>query len=109
MIAVLLILIPLIGGLALFAVKSESGAKGLALTASLATLIVSLLGLTVMKDASYLHYDAEWLPALNSRFHIGLDGMGQLLCLLSAISFPVIFIATWNNTYKNAPRFYALM
>ncbi|HEY4148966.1 MAG TPA: NADH-quinone oxidoreductase subunit M, partial [Chitinophagaceae bacterium] len=78
-------------------------------TISLATLNVSVLGLTVFRDAAHTTFNAEWLPALNSRFHIGLDGMGQLLCLLTAISFPIIFIATWNNTYKDAPRFYALM
>jgi NADH-quinone oxidoreductase subunit M len=32
-----------------------------------------------------------------------------LLCLLTAISFPLIFVATWNNSYKEANRFYALM
>ena len=35
--------------------------------------------------------------------------MGQLLCLLTAISFPLIFIATWNRNYKNAHNFFALM
>jgi NADH-quinone oxidoreductase subunit M len=109
MIAVLLILIPLIGGLALFAVKSESGAKGFALLAAFATMVVSLLGLTLLKDPANLQYNVEWLPMLGSRFNVSLDGMGQLLCLLTAISFPLIFIATWNNTYKNANRFYALM
>ena len=109
MIAVLLILVPLIGGLVLFAVKNEGSAKGLALFISIATLVVSLLGLTVMKTAGNLNCDVSWLPMLNSRFHIGLDGMGQLLCLLTAISFPIIFVSTWNNTYKDANRFYALM
>ena len=93
----------------MFAVKNDSMAKGLALFAAIATLVVSILGLTALKQPVYLQYDAEWLPALNCRFHIALDGMGQLLCLLTAISFPVIFIAVSKNTYKNAPRFYALM
>ena len=109
MIAVLLILVPLIGGLALFTIKNEGSAKSIALFASIAVLVVSVLGLTVMNSHSYLNCDVSWLPMLNSRFHIGLDGMGQLLCLLTAISFPLIFIATWNNTYKDANRFYALM
>ena len=109
MIAVLLILIPLIGGLALFTVKSETTARALALFAGIATLVVSVLGLTALKQPINLQYDAEWLPALNTRFHIALDGMGQLLCLLTAISFPLIFIAISKNTYKNAARFYGLM
>ena len=109
MIAVLLILIPLIGGLALFAVKNEDSAKGIALFISTGVLVVSLLGLTVMKSYSNLNCNVSWLSLLNSRFHIGLDGMGQLLCLLTSFSFPLIFVSTWNNTYKDANRFYALM
>jgi NADH-quinone oxidoreductase subunit M len=109
MIAVLLILIPLIGGLALFSVKNEGAAKGVALLAGIGVLAVSLLGLTTMNNAANLQYNAPWLPMLNASFHIGLDGMGQLLCLLTAISFPLIFIATRNNNYKQPHRFYALM
>jgi NADH-quinone oxidoreductase subunit M len=109
MVAVLLILVPLIAGLALFAVKSDAAAKGFALFASITVLVVSLLGLTVMNSQSDLFFDASWLEMLNSRFRVGLDGMGQLLCLLTAMSFPLIFLSTWNNTYKDANRFYALM
>lgn len=35
--------------------------------------------------------------------------MGQLLCLLTAISYPLIFIATWHTSYKKAKNFFALM
>ncbi len=109
MIAVLLILIPLLGGLILFGIRQDAAAKALALLLTLAVLAVSLLGLTVLNNRTQLYCNVSWLPMLNSRFSIGLDGMGQLLCLLNAISFPLIFIATWKNTYVNAPRFYALM
>ncbi|MFT3933097.1 MAG: NADH-quinone oxidoreductase subunit M [Chitinophagaceae bacterium] len=109
MVAVLLILVPLIAGLALFAVKSEAAAKSFALFTSIIVLVISLLGLTVLNSPANLQYSAAWMPQLNSNFHVGLDGMGQLLCFLTAVSFPLIFIATWNNTYKNANRFYALM
>lgn len=110
MIPVLLILIPLVVGLALFAVKEAGIAKGISLFATIAVLTVSLYGLAAVKAGQpALSCDISWLPMLNSRFHVGLDGMGQLLCLLTAISFPLIFISTWNNTYKDANRFYALM
>ena len=109
MVAVLLILVPLIAGLGLFAVKSSNSARSLALVVSIAVLAVSLLGLTVINSHNDLNCDVSWLPMLNSRFHIGLDGMGQLLCLLTAISFPLIFVSTWSNTYKDGNRFYALM
>ncbi|MEP6746782.1 MAG: NADH-quinone oxidoreductase subunit M [Bacteroidota bacterium] len=109
MVAVLLILIPLIGGLLLFAVKNESSAKSIALFASICVLAASMLGLSIMNSHDNLNCNVSWLPMLNSRFHIGLDGMGQLLCLLTSISFPLILISAWNNNYKNANRFYALM
>jgi NADH-quinone oxidoreductase subunit M len=35
--------------------------------------------------------------------------MGQLLTLLTAFSFPLIFVATYNTSYKNANAFYGLM
>lgn len=77
--------------------------------ASIITLVVSLTGLTLPNGDAHLQFDVQWLPSLNSRFTVGLDGMGQLLCLLTAISFPVIFVATWDDEYKNARNFYALM
>ncbi len=109
MIPVLLILIPLLGGLISFFFKNERSVRSWALFSSLAALLVSLLGVTVLKDAKYLAYQAEWMGFLNSSFSVKLDGMGQLLCLLNAVAFPVIFIATWRSQYKNAHNFFALM
>lgn len=109
MIPLLLILIPLLSGLALFAWKNDGATKNASLIASIVTLIVSLAGFTILKNASALVYNVEWMPALGSRFRIELDGMGQILCLLTALSFPLIFIATYKNEYKGANRFYALM
>lgn len=109
MIPVLLVVIPLLSGLALFAYKDAKGSKNVSLLSSVIILIISLLGFTVLKNTANLSYNIEWMPALGSRFRVELDGMGQILCLLTAISFPLIFIATYKNEYKNANRFYALM
>jgi NADH-quinone oxidoreductase subunit M len=109
MIPVLLIVIPLLSGLAAFLFKQEKSAKAWALFSSVATLVVSVLGLTVLNKAGNLHTEMEWLPLLGSNFSVGLDGMGQILCLLTAIAFPVIFVATWNTSYRNARSFFGLM
>ena len=109
MIALLLILIPLLSGLLAFFLKKENNARAWALFSSLFTLTVSLLGLTAMSNENNLHFKVEWLPDLGSSFSIGLDGMGQLLCLLTAISFPMIFISTWHHGYKKAHNFFGLM
>jgi NADH-quinone oxidoreductase subunit M len=109
MIALLMILIPLLSGVAAFFFKKENAAKGWALLSSFATVTVSILGLTLLNKTELLQFKCDWLPGLGSTFSIRLDGMGQLLCLLTAISFPLIFIATWNRTYKKAHNFFALM
>jgi NADH-quinone oxidoreductase subunit M len=99
----------LLSGVAAFFFKKENTAKGWALLSSFATATVSILGLTILNKTDLLQFKCDWLPGLGSSFSIQLDGMGQLLCLLTAISFPLIFITTWDRVYKNAHNFFALM
>lgn len=108
MIPVLLLLIPLLSGLLLFFLRNGQTAKLLALLSSILILAVSISGLTFFKGSDALEANLEWL-SIGSRFHVALDGMGQLLCLLTAISFPIIFIATYQNEYSKPNNFYALM
>ena len=109
----LLIWLPLMAGILSFFIKKESIAKDWALLASIGTLIISLVSLLYSSDteknfaASNVSY--VWLQSLGSSFAVGLDGMGRLLTLLTAVSFPLIFIITYNKEYKNAKAFYGLM
>ena len=109
MIPVLLILVPLLSGFTSFFIKSESGAKSWSLFSVIITLVISILGLTILNHPAQLMTDTEWQPLMGSRFTVKLDGMGQLLCLLTAVSFPLIFIATWFTKYDKPNDFYALM
>src|SRR6476661_10941305 len=109
MIPVFLLVIPLVSGLAAFFFKDEKAVRTWALFSSLLTLTVSILGLTVFKNASYLQFHANWISSINTSFSVRLDGMGQILCLLTAISFPLVFISTWNSVYKKSNNFFALM
>ncbi|NOT49695.1 MAG: NADH-quinone oxidoreductase subunit M [Chitinophagaceae bacterium] len=109
MIPVLLILIPLLTGFAAFFIKNEKQVKSWALFSGIITLGISLTGLLLIKDSTYLQQNCEWLSSLGSSFSVKLDGMGQLLCLLTAIVYPLIFIATWDNSYKRSNNFFALM
>lgn len=109
MIAFLLILIPLATGLLTFLIKEEKTAKGFAFFASLATLAVSLLGITQMNTESHLNFSAPWMNSLGSSFTLKIDGMGQVLCLLTAVAYPLTFLGTWQAAPKKANRFFALM
>ncbi|HEX4852010.1 MAG TPA: NADH-quinone oxidoreductase subunit M, partial [Puia sp.] len=109
MIPILLIVIPLASAFVGFFIKSSNGARSWSLFSSILTLIVSIVGLPMDPANANLHCNVEWLPMLNSRFAVGLDGLGQILTFLTAISFPIIFIATWRDEYRNARNFYGLM
>lgn len=108
MIPVLLLLIPLVSGLIAFFLKGANTAKNGALISSVITLVVSLVGV-YSNGADQLFYNGLWLPQLGSSFAIGMDGMGKMLCLLTAISFPLVIAATYNNQYSNAKQFYGLL
>jgi NADH-quinone oxidoreductase subunit M len=107
MIPVLLIVVPILTGFITFFLKEERSAKAFALLSSVATLAIALIGAS--SHGKILSYDAPWLPMLNSRFTLSLDGMGKMLTLLTAISFPIIFASTYNNKYKNPNAFYGFM
>lgn len=108
MIPVLLIVVPIITGFITFFIKEERSAKAFALLSSVATLAIILTGIALHNDKQ-LSYDAQWLPMLGSRFSVSLDGMGKMLTLLTAVSFPIIFASTYHNKYKNANAFYGFM
>src|ERR1700756_3088317 len=99
----------LVRGVAGFFLKSARAARSWALFSSLITLAVALWGLSVEKDSTLLRASVEWLPDLGSRFSVRLDGLSTILSLLVAVSFPIIFIATWRDEYKRAWNFYGLM
>ena len=109
MIPILLIVIPLASGLAAFFFKNANAVRSWVLFSSLITLAVSILGLTVLKNESYLQYHANWMSSINTSFSVRLDGLGQILCLLTSVSFPLVFISTWNTQYKKPNNFFALM
>lgn len=109
MIVLLLILLPLIGGLISFFLKGGNQARGWSLLVSIATLVVAISGLTIAKQPEYLNFSTAWMGSLGSRFSIALDGMSQILCLLTAIAYPLIIIATWNTTYRKGNNFFGLL
>ena len=109
MIALLLIVVPLIAGLASFFIKTERDAKSISLFASIVTLGVALFGVSGYANAGQLAWDATWLPSLGARFSLGLDGMGKMLCLLNAMAFPLILGAVYGNSYAKPGNFYGLM
>ena len=109
MIPVLLILIPLLTGLAAFFFKQDKTIRIWSLGVSLLTLGVSIAGFSLKEGSMELAFSGEWMQTIGSSFSVKLDGMGKLLCLLNAIAYPLVILATWNSSYKKANNFFALM
>jgi NADH-quinone oxidoreductase subunit M len=108
MVPVLLIGIPLLAGLIGFSLK-DTVSKSWALFASFLVLGVVIAGICMAGDDKMLQINEPWMESLGARFAIGLEGPGKILCVLTALAFPVIFISTWKEDYKKANNFFALM
>src|SRR5215208_2206346 len=109
MIALLLFLVPLVGGLLSFFLKNDKTVRTWALLISVIGLFLAVATSAWVKSAEQLSFSTPWMGSLGSRFSLKLDGLSQILCLLTAVAYPVIFIATWKSSYKKSNNFFALM
>ena len=109
MIPVLLILIPLLAGVLTFFFRNDKVVRSWGFAASLVVLAISVYGVSLSDDSSLLTAKTDWLQSLGSSFFVRIDGVGKILTLLTAVSFPIIFTSTWNTQYKKSNSFYALM
>jgi len=103
------ILIPLLTGLLVFAIKSPLLVKQVTLYSSVVLAGLVLFACTQPLSSHYLHHHAGWLASLNANFDLALDGPGKITTLLTAVSFPIIFLATWNNRYESSSSYYGLL
>ncbi|GAC1421576.1 MAG: NADH-quinone oxidoreductase subunit M [Flavisolibacter sp.] len=109
MVVFLLLLIPLTGGLFSFLIKKEPHARSWSFVISIIILVVSIYANLASTAADQLHFEAAWMGSLGSSFSLKMDGLSQILCLLTAVSYPVILLATWKTSYRKANNFFALM
>ncbi|GAA4727675.1 complex I subunit 4 family protein [Flavisolibacter ginsenosidimutans] len=109
MIVLLLFLVPLIGGLVSFFLREDKAIRGWALLVSFVALALAIVGNVSSTAETSLQYSTPWLGTLNSNFALKLDGLGKILCLLTAVAYPVIFLSTWNSTYRKPYNFFGLM
>lgn len=108
MILLLFILLPLISGIACFFWKNES-VKGWALITSLVTLVLAFLACQQRMDGQVLEYNGSWINSLGARLWLSASGTNLVLVLLTAIVYPIVFIAQWNKPLADSHRFMGLM
>jgi NADH-quinone oxidoreductase subunit M len=108
MIVLLLFLVPLLGGLLSFFLRNDKTVRSWTLVVSLLTLLLAIAGVTG-RTPEVLRFNANWMGSLGSSFALQLDGLSQILCLLTAIAYPLILVATWKSEYRKPNNFFALL
>jgi NADH-quinone oxidoreductase subunit M len=109
----LLTLVSLAGGLAIIGLPSRQGklARGCALGISLVSLAITLALWALFQNGSgemqfvELH---DWIPSLAVQYHVGIDGLGLVMLLLSAIVVPMALLASWG-IHDRAPIYFGLV
>ena len=97
----ILTLVPLLGGIVIAGLGAER--KNLVRGLALATSLVGLGGALCL----WLHFDPksgglqfvekfDWVPSLGIQYFLGVDGLGLLMVLLTAIITPLAILASWR-------------
>jgi NADH-quinone oxidoreductase subunit M len=105
--------VPLIGALAVLGLGAQNKrlARGLALTFSFIALALTLILWHQFNPASgELQFEElhTWIPAIGVQYHVGIDGLGLLMLLLSAIVVPMSMAASWQ-IQERTPLYFSLV
>jgi len=107
MILVLLILIPFVAGIVSFLAKDA--AKNVALFGSLVSLAISVYVAAFCGTEQVAPISFPWMPAIGASFSLSADGMAAMLCLLTGIIFPVVFLLNRNKEVESPAAYYSLI
>ena len=113
----ILILLPVFGALATIGHqmfwKREDGLKWIALGFTLVNFLVSLL-LILDKGASsasgfLFEKNVPWIQAINTNYHVGVDGLSVWLVILTTFIMPIAVLSTWHAVEKRHAAFYVFL
>lgn len=99
----LLTLVPLLGGVIVVGMGGQKRARCLTLAFSFVALGITL-GLWKNFNAAsgdlQFTEQFDWVKSLGIQYRLGVDGLGILMLLLTAIVTPLALMAFWNNEEK---------
>jgi NADH-quinone oxidoreductase subunit M len=98
----LAVFIPLVGAAILLLTPKgeEAFCKLVALVASLASLAVGvgiLFKFDYGKSGLQFTQDKQWIEVINSRYHLGIDGISLPLLILSMVVVVLVVLYSWNH------------
>ena len=109
----ILIWLPIIGGALVLALGAERAreARWLGLIVASATLLASIV--------LYLNFDASngamqlierhaWISAINTWYHLGVDGVSVALIVLTAMTTVLVLVGAWRAIEERANQYVAM-
>jgi len=102
---------PLLGLLALLFIPSTN-ARAIKLWANAVALVGFLVSLPLAfrfdagKDFQF-EEKASWIPTLGASYHIGIDGLGLVLVMLTTLIGVVAILSSWNAIQDRLKEYYA--
>jgi len=103
---------PLAGVLVLLVIPS-SHARAIKLAANIAALAGFVVSLPLVfqfdsgKDYQFVER-VSWIPTLGATYHIGIDGLGLLLVMLTTLLGFLSILSSWNAIQVRLKEYYAL-
>ncbi|MCY7345901.1 MAG: NADH-quinone oxidoreductase subunit M [Pyrinomonadaceae bacterium] len=113
----ILILLPVIGALATLGHwmfwKQEGGLKWITLGFTVVNFLLSLF-LIADKGAAqassfFFEQNVSWIRAINTNYHVGVDGISLWLVVLTTFIMPIAIISTWHAVEKRQAAFYVFL
>jgi NADH-quinone oxidoreductase subunit M len=111
MLTIILVILPLLFALPLFAVRDEKVVKWFALLASLVEFGIAVAAFIQYKTSCHcqLLFSAGWIGTEGITLKFGMDGITLLLVMLTTLLIPVIIFSSFGHTYKRPSAFYGLI
>jgi len=104
--------LPFAGAFAVLALsRNRALARALAILVALASLVGALaLWVHFQAASSGMQFEQQyaWASSIGLTYHVGIDGLGLLLLLLSAIVVLMSLVASWRNP-AHGPVYFALV
>lgn len=113
----LLIMVPAIGAVLTLLHqmfwKKEEHLKWVTLAITLVNFLLSLFLIAdkgaISAGGFYFEKMVPWIKAINTNYHVGVDGLSLWLLVLTTFIMPIAVISTWNAVEKRVTAFYIFL
>src|ERR1035441_2508848 len=95
-----------------FLLIPSSNARAIKLWANVASFAGFLVSLPLVfnfdhaKDFQFVE-KASWIPSIGAAYHIGIDGFGLLLVMLTTLLGFIAILSSWNAVNHRLKEYYA--